>query len=163
MARFDTRWLGVAKCCLFVTCLVGCRRGVDPDAAIARVNETNIQRLANLYLTYQMKNDWRGPADEADFKKFLRNYNPKKLTRIGIDPSAIDTLFVNERDGEPFKIRYGIPGSAMGSSAPVVFESVGVRGKRLVGFLDMVQREVDEAEYSELWSGKKPPAEPVRK
>jgi hypothetical protein len=100
-----------------------------------------------------MKNEWLGPADEAGFSEFIRSYNPKKLTRIGIDPSAIDKLFVNERDGKPFKIRYSVAGSAMGSAEPVIFESVGVRGKRMVGFLNMEQREVDEAEYNDLWEG----------
>ncbi|QEG34889.1 hypothetical protein [Bythopirellula goksoeyrii] len=147
-------------CCLMLLALLGgCRREIDVNEAIAKVNENNIQRLANLYFAFQMKHDWQGPADDAEFKAFLRSYNPQKLTRIGIDPHAIDELFINERDGEPFKIRYSVVGSAMGSSEPVIFESVGVDGKRMVGFLDMVQREVDDAEYEELWAGKMKPAE----
>lgn len=142
--------------------LAGCRRGIDPDAAIAKVNETNIQRLANLYLTYQMKNGWQGPADEATFKKFISSYNPKKLTRIGIDPNAIDALFVNDRDGQPFKIRYSVAGSAMGCSEPVVFESTGDDGKRVVGFLNMEQRQVEDAEYNDLWAGKTQPSQPQK-
>jgi hypothetical protein len=134
--------------CLFV----GCSRPSDPDSAIASVNATNIQRLANLYFTYQSQHDWRGPADEAQFKSFLHAYNPHKLSRIGVDPNALDKLFVSERDGQPFKIRYGVFGSAMGSSAPVIFEAVGGGKGRLVGFLDMQQREVDESEYNALWS-----------
>jgi hypothetical protein len=132
--------------------LIGCSSHTDPDSAIASVNGTNIQRLANLYFTYQSQHDWHGPANEADFKSFLRGYNPHKLTRIGIDPNALDKLFISERDGQPFKIRYGILGSAMGSSAPVIFESTGDGKRRLVGFLDMQQREVDESEYNSLWS-----------
>jgi hypothetical protein len=126
------------------------------------VNETNIQRLANLYFTYQMKNGWQGPSDETAFRQFISTYNPKKLARIGIDPSAVDELFVNERDGEPFKIRYSVSGSAMGCSEPVIFESVGVHGKRTVGFLNMEQRAVDAAEYESLWSGTAQPASPAR-
>lgn len=129
----------------------GCGGEIDINEAIAKVNETNIQRLANLYFTYQMKHNWWGPADEKAFKDFIRSYNPKKLTRIGIDPNAIDDLFINERDGQPFKIRYKVPGSAMGSTEPVIFESAGVDGKFLVGFLDMQQREVEEAEYNQLF------------
>lgn len=138
--------------CLLAGMLVGCTNRTDSDSAIASVNETNLQRLANLYFTYQSKHDWRGPADEAEFKNFLRSYNPAKLTRIGIDPNKIDELFISERDGEPFKIRYGVVGSVMGSSAPVVFESTGDGSTRLVGFLNMEQREVDAAEYDTLWS-----------
>ena len=147
---------------LMLGVLSGCRGEIDPNEAIAKVNESNIQRLANLYFTYQMKNRWRGPADEEAFKKFIRGYNPSKLERIGIDPSAIDELFVNERDGQPFKIRYSVLGSAMGSSEPVIFESAGVDGKFLVGFLNMEQREVDEAEYKRLFSVKKSKVKPER-
>jgi hypothetical protein len=138
---------------VFCGCLlIGCTSRTDPDSAIASVNTTNIQRLANLYFTYQSQHDWRGPADEANFKSFLRGYNPHKLTRIGVDPNDLDKLFISERDGQPFKIHYGVLGSAMGSSAPVIFESTGNGEKRLVGFLDMQQREVDDSEYNSLWS-----------
>jgi hypothetical protein len=144
--------------CLLGGILIGCTSQTDPDSAIASVNETNLQRLANLYFTYQSKHDWRGPANEAEFKSFLRGYNPAKLTRIGIDPNAIDGLFISERDGQPFKIRYGVVGSAMGSAEPVVFESTGDGERRLVGFLNMQQREVDETEYNSLWSATASPA-----
>lgn len=154
--------IGFVGCCVLVGVLTGCSRGIDPDQAIARFNETNLQRLANLYFTYQSKHDWRGPADEAEFKAFLRGYNPRKLTRIGIDPNAIDDLFVSERDGQPFKIRYSVAGSAMGSSEPVIFESFGVGGNRLIGFLNMKQREVDAAEYETLWASKNSPARSLR-
>ncbi len=139
---------------LILAVLAGCSSRTDVNEAIARVNSNNIQRLANLYFTYQMKNDWRGPTDEEEFKEFIRSYNPRKLTRIGIDPNAVDELFINERDGQPFKIRYSVRGSAMGSSEPVIFETVGVSESRMVGFLNMVQREVEEAEYNDLWEGK---------
>jgi hypothetical protein len=130
----------------------GCSSRSDPDSAIAHVNGTNIQRLANLYFTFQSLHDWRGPKDEAEFKSFLQKYNPHMLSRIGVDPNALDKLFTSERDGQPFKIRYGVQGSAMGSSAPVVFESTGDGKTRQVGFLDMQQRDVDESEYNALWA-----------
>jgi hypothetical protein len=149
---------GLAFCILSIGFLFGCSRGTDPESAIAAVNRQNIQRLANLYFAYQMKHEWQGPPDEQAFKEFLRGYNANKLARIGIDPNAIDDLFISERDGQPFKIRYGITGSAMGSSEPVIFEVEGGGGRRMVGFLNMVQREVTEAEYNDLWAGRMPAA-----
>jgi hypothetical protein len=140
--------------CLLAGVLFGCGSRTDPDSAIARVNATNIQRLANLYFTFQSQHEWRGPVDEAEFKSYLRKYDPHKLSRIGVDPNALDKLFISEGDGQTFKIRYGVLGSAMGSSAPVIFESAGNGKRRLVGFLDMQQREVDESEYDALWSAK---------
>jgi len=126
-----------------------------PDAAnlLAEANDSNIQRLANVYGAYQSRNDWKGPADEAEFKAFLNAWNPKKLENIGVDPGKIDDLFVSSRDGQPFKVRYGVAGHIMGSDAAVVFESTGVSGKRMVGLLNMTTREVDAAEYERLWSG----------
>jgi hypothetical protein len=153
---------GLSSCSVLLAALTGCSGGVDHDEALARVNSTNIQRLANLYFTYQTQNEWRGPADEAAFKSFIRSYNPQKLTRIGVDANAIDSLFTSERDGRPFKIRYGVKGSAMGSSEPVIFESLGVDGTRQVGFLNMTQTLVDEAEYESLWTRGAPAANPSR-
>jgi hypothetical protein len=138
--------------CVVAGLFVGCSSRSDADSAIAAVNKTNIQRLANLYLTYQSLHEWHGPKDEAQFKTFLHSFNAHMLSRIGVDPTALEPLFISERDGQPFKIRYGVQGSSMGSSAPVIFESVGDGKRRLVGFLDMQQREVDEAEYNSLWS-----------
>ncbi len=162
MSKIKSLWIGIIGCCLLIAVSPGCDRTVDPTEVIARVNETNMQRLANLYFTFQMKHGWRGPVDELEFKEFIHGLNPRKLSRIGIDPSAIDALFISERDGQAFKIRYSVAGSAMGSSEPVIFESVGVGGKRLVGLLNMEQREVDEADYNDLWAGKTPPARPQR-
>lgn len=150
-------------CCALLAVFVGCGGGVDNDEALARVNSTNAQRLANLYFTYHTKNEWRGPVDEATFKSFIRSYNPQKLARIGVDPNSIDALFISERDSQPFKIRYSVKGSAMGSSEPVIFESLGVDGSRQVAFLNMTQREVDEAEYESLWTGKAQPTNAPRK
>lgn len=144
---------GIVGACLASVLLAGCTQSVDPAEAVARVNASNIQRLANLYLTYQMKHNWRGPANEKVFKDFIRGFNAEKLARIGIDPSAVDGLFVSERDGQPFQIRYGVVGSSRGSSEPVVFEAAGEGGSRLVAFLNMEQREVSQGEYDSLWSG----------
>jgi hypothetical protein len=142
---------------------VGCGGGQDTDAAVARANSTNLQRLANLYFAFQSEHEWRGPKDEAEYKSYIRAFDATMLARINVDPAAIDALFVSERDGQPFKIRYGVPGSAMSSSAPVIFESAGVDGKFQVGLLNMTQREVDQAEYDQLWAGKAPAADAARK
>jgi hypothetical protein len=135
---------------VFVSVL-GCGR-VSPEDALAEANDTNMKKLANLYFTYQMKHDWKGPKSEEDFRKFIEGFDAAKLKRIGIESGSIEGLFSNDRDGKPFKIRYGVAGSAMGSSAAVIFEEEGVGGQRMVGFLNMEQRQVDDAEYDQLWS-----------
>jgi len=136
-----------------VTALVGCSQS-SPESSVASLNESNVQRLTNLYFAYQKKFDLIGPKDEQDFRQFVQGISAEKLTRIGLDPSSIDAVFVSERDGQPYKIRYRVKGNIRGSDEPVVFESQGVDGKRMVGFLNMTQREVDAAEYEQLWGSK---------
>lgn len=154
MPRRKAKLVGLVGCCSLLVFVAGCEHEIDPTEALAQANDTNIARLSNLYFTFQMKHGWKGPKNEEQFKSFLKRYNPKKLTRIGVDPSGIDQLFISQRDGEPFKIRYSVPGSAYGSSEPVVFESQGVEGKRMVGFLNMTHREVEGAEYDQLWASR---------
>jgi hypothetical protein len=145
---------------LFAVLVAGCSNSNNAESALASANGSNLQRLANLYLAYQSEHEWRGPQDEAAFKNFLHGIKPATLERIGIDPSQIDALFISERDGQPFKVRYGVPGNVMGSSEPVIFEANGDGTHRQVGFLNMTQREVDAAEYDALWSAK-PSAKPA--
>lgn len=132
------------------TVCVGCTSRNDPYAALARANASNIKRLANLYIIYQSKHDWFGPPSEEAFRDFIRSYNPKKLERIGVDPSATDDLFISERDGQPFTVLYGVRGSSRGSSDAVVFETVGVEGRRMVAYLDNYQEELDGAQCDAL-------------
>jgi hypothetical protein len=144
---------------VFVTVLAlagitGCGSGNNPDAALANANKTNMQRLTNLYVMYQMKNGFKGPKDEATFKAFLKKAKSESLVSMGVDPDSIDDLFICERDGEPFNIRYGVPTTSRGSKEPVVFQKTGSGGERMVGFLNMVQREVEDAEYDSLLNAK---------
>lgn len=145
---FTAVWLAVG-------CLIGCSNTADPANALAQANSTNVQRLSNLYFEYQSEHNWRGPADEAAFKKYLHAYDPARLSRIGIEPNNLDGLFLSERDGQPFKIRYNILGGSRGSTEPVIFETTGENGQRLVGFISMPPREVDVAEYDRLLAGGK--------
>jgi hypothetical protein len=139
-------------CLLAMGLSLGCG-GADPADLLAAANDSNVQRLANLYEAFQSRHNWRGPKDEEEFKSFLKGWNPKKLSNIGVDPNAVGDVFISSRDGEPFKVRYGVPGHIMGSNAAVVFETIGVDGRRMVGFLNITKREVDNAEYDRLWSG----------
>jgi hypothetical protein len=136
-----------------VVAVVGCSQS-SPESTLASLNGSNVQRLVNLYFAYQKKYEFNGPKDEQDFRQFVQGISSEKLQRIGVDAASIDSIFVSERDGQPFKIRYRVKGNIRGSNEPVVFESQGADGKRIVGFLDMTQREVDAVEYDQLWGSK---------
>jgi hypothetical protein len=137
---------------LILSILVGCGQSVDPEDAVAAVNSNNIQRVANLYLAYQTENNWIGPPDEAAFKDFIRGLSPNLLSRINVDPDNLDQIFDSDRDNQTFKIRYKVVGNVRGSGEPVVFESEGIDGKKMVGFLNMTQRDVDSTEYESLFA-----------
>jgi hypothetical protein len=156
MLHFVKLQLPIVLCFSAFAFQAGCGSGTNPDNALAKANEMNLQRVSNLYLSYQTANNWVGPADEAKFKEYVKTLSPEKLARIGIDPAAIDQIFISERDSMPFTIRYSVVGNMMGSREPVVFETEGVGGKRMVGFLDMSVREVDAGEYDQLLAGKAP-------
>lgn len=133
-------------------CTMGCS-GTTPNSAVAGANKTNIARLTNLYGLYQSHHKLKGPKDEASFKAYLSSLKPELFESIGVDPNAIEELFISENDGEPFNIRYSVMSTTRGSKEPVVFEKTGSSGKRMVGFLNMVQREVDNDEYDRLLNG----------
>ncbi len=122
----------------------------DPNVVISQANKTNIQRLRNLYVMYQMKNKFQGPKDEAEFKEFIKAADVSILEPMGVDPAKVDELFISERDNEPFVVKYGVPTTPRGSTDPVIFEKTGVGGKKMVAFLNMSEREVDDTEYQQL-------------
>jgi hypothetical protein len=127
---------------------------------IAAMNNTNIQRVANLYAAFQTMRSPNGPKDEAEFKDWIKAYNPVSLSAMSVDPNNLDKTFTSERDNKPFKVRYKV-GGGRGSVAPVVFEDTGVNGMRQVGFTGGggpggggAVEEVDAAHYKDLWDGK---------
>jgi hypothetical protein len=128
----------------------------DPASRIGEMNDTRIKQLANLYMAHQMRNGSNGPKDQSAFKSFVQNgMAPHRLEMMRVDPTKVDDLFVSERDGQPFTIKYGQSGGTM-SKLPVVFEKEGQDGSRQVAFTNGQVEDVDGTRYQELLqSGKK--------
>ena len=134
---------------------VGCSGGKVAER-IAEMNSTPIKKLITCYSFYQSRNNFRGPKDEAALREFIADdKNQKGLDRAGIDTSDIDALFISERDGQPFKIKYGVPGSPMGFVEPLIFESEGVDGEVMVGFGGATTKLMSLEESEELFKSKK--------
>ena len=121
-------------------------------AEVAAKNDSNIKRLVNLYWGYQFLHGWQGPKDQQALKDFVKQGKlpAKNFQMMGIDPEKLDSIFISERDGQPFKVKYGV-GGGIGVVAPIVFEKVGYGGKKQVGFLTPIVEEVDDSRYNELW------------
>jgi hypothetical protein len=145
-----------------VALLVGLTGCADKTTRqVSAMNTSNIQRVSNLYSAYQNYKAGQGPKDEADFKAFVKAFDPNNLSMMGVDPNNVEAVFTSERDGKPFKIRYKV-GDGRGSVSAVVFEQEGKDGKKQVGFTGNSKVEdVDDATYQQLWAGKGPSEPPA--
>ncbi len=122
----------------------------SPQSLVEKANKTNIQKLANFYNQYQSTNSFVGPDSAETLRDYIENDVPDFIKeRIKMAPG--DDIFVSERDGKPFKIKFEVVGSGRGCTKPAIFEAEGVNGKFNVGFLNMITREVDKEEYDKLW------------
>lgn len=142
-------------CCTLLSTWVltwagGCTDRVTSE--VAAKNNSNIKRLVNLYAGYQLTHGWQGPPNEQALKNFVTSGGlpPKNFHMMGIDVEKPELVFVSERDGLPFKVKYGMAGG-IGSVIPVVFEQSGYGGKKQVGFTTPIVEEVTDARYSDLW------------
>ncbi|MFN5320323.1 MAG: hypothetical protein ACK493_09735 [Planctomycetota bacterium] len=141
--------------CLLLSTLTqsGCGPSGAGDAAIRNANQNNIQRLTNLYSRHQLSNGGKGPASEAEFRKFIQGLDAQTLGNIGVDSGNLDKLFLSERDNKAFSIRYGVAGNTRGSNDAIVFEVEGKEGKRQVGFTSLAIRDVENSDYEALKAG----------
>lgn len=141
--------------------LAGCG-GDNVARQVAAMNTSNIKRVANMYSAFQNYKGGSGPTDDAEFKAFIKAFDPAKLSMMGIDANNLDALFTSERDSKPFFIRYKL-GGGKGSEAAVVFEQDGKDGKKQVAFTGNSKVEdVDDATYAQLRAGKAPAAKEGR-
>ena len=154
MSFFTLRFsLGLFVLLGTLVAITGCK-GADAESMIATSNNSNVKRLATLYSYFHIQNRNKGPKNEEQLRAFIEAQDANRLKRGGIDATKLDELFVSERDGEPFVVRYGVNTVIRGPSLPVVFESTGVDGMRQVGFCNGSMKEVDEDEYDRLMAGK---------
>lgn len=152
MRKMWTKLIGLGLLPCFVIALTfGCGGGGNGEYLLKDANKTSLDQVCTLYFQFQMENQNKGPADEAAFRDFLGKLSPEKLTRIGVDPSNIDALFVSDRDGEKFEILWGVNASPRDEQVAIVAESVGVDGKKMIGFHKKPHKEVEEAEYKQLF------------
>ena len=132
--------------------LFGCG-GPNPDKMFAESFDTKIKKLAVLYSTFQARNRWTGPADDAEFRNYIDNVNETRLGRLGITKSQLDSLFQSERDNKPYRIRWGMSGGNGVPPKPILFEAEGLDGKYMVGFTNGTSQEFSKEDYDKLWAG----------
>lgn len=128
----------------------------EATSIIARINDSNGKRLANLYSIHQMRHNFAGPVDKAAFVKFIQQgMLPSELDGTGVDPNDVERLFVSERDKTPFFIRYGVVAPTWGPShQAVIFEEQGSRGRVAVFLTGPKVVEIAPAEVPAYREGK---------
>lgn len=159
------RWSKLGGVAVGVAIIAGCS-GDNTAREVAAMNASNIQRVANVYAAFQHYRG-RGPNDEAEFKTFIKEFMPKNLELMGIDPNNVEKIFTSERDGKAIKIRYKVAGGR-GAIVAVAFEQEGKAGKKQVGFTGGKIEMADDATIQRMWTGKgdagpaQPPAPPKK-
>ena len=128
----------VVAALLVATAGSGC--GPTPEQqmkdAYRKTYSENGRRLVALYTRFMATpsrpvsgpHDFKGPADESEFRAFIRKLPQESLADIGITNPDAEELFKSERDGQPFRIRYGIKGG-LNTVYAVLCETQGVSGK----------------------------------
>lgn len=139
---------------LLLAAATGC---VDQNALLLQqvrdLNETNVMKVRTCFEMFASRHDRRYPESQEELAAFLKSGKvDANLERLGVDPAAVDELFKSERDGEPLKVRYGIPFSP-NKPQPIAFEATGVDGVRLVSADVLLEVDSDQL-YRDLWNGK---------
>jgi hypothetical protein len=110
---------------------------------------TEGRRIGAIVTTHNMMERTTGrlPPNEEEFKKFIAENGAQMLERSGV--TAVDELFVSDRDGQPLVVTYGKYPPGMNAKI-VVYEKNGADGKRFVGYNSGAVELVDDARFSGL-------------
>ncbi len=116
---------------------------------VLRDYKSNLRKVHFCYTTYMVRHGDVGPENKEQLIDYLKT-DPTAIhiiKQVGLTPDTVDDIFVSERDGEPFVIRYGVVDREDGGDYPIVFEAKGQDGLRLVAFQD--PKECGEQEYND--------------
>jgi hypothetical protein len=136
------RGLGILLCVIAVACCViplGCGSGARKAE---EQMQSNLRPLAHFYNRYVQENRGRAPANEEEFKQFIRSRPSQDLADQGV--TDVESLFVSSRDNKPYVVIYG----GQAPSDVVAYEQEGVGGKRFVATNLGGVEELDEAGFS---------------
>ncbi|MFO0870306.1 MAG: hypothetical protein U0935_15360 [Pirellulales bacterium] len=135
---------------LFFCGIVGGLAGCNDTAAKISQESSNLKPLMVLYGQYVGTHRGQPPANEAEFKAYVKALDPAALKSLGV--TDVDGLFVSSRDNKPYVILYGPASGPPGPAGqPVIaYEQEGVAGKRYVASTLGAVEEVDPARFQEL-------------
>lgn len=143
MNRLQLRLLGI----LLLLCVpIGCRGNggsgsAEPEAKV------RLFKVLRLYTAYQERTK-KAPASEQALRDFGRKLSAKERDEylIGDD---LDSIFTSPRDGQKFHVVYNLKLDPAGPTRAMVWETIGVSGKRLVALTMGYVEEYDEVTFME--------------
>lgn len=148
---------------LGIAALAGCQASPEQQMkdAFRDAFRENGRRVAVIYARYMSSptkpvtgpNGFAGPADEAELRRFIAATPSAALEEIGIKSAESAELFASERDGQPFRVRYGIKGP-LSTTYAVLCEAQGVNGRVKVFKSDGSSVEVAADEADAYMAGK---------
>jgi hypothetical protein len=112
--------------------------------------QSGLKKLALVYGRFLSQHQGKPPANEAEFKAYVKALRPSDLKAFGVDdPSKI---FVSDRDNKPYVVVYGKPKGppGPGGAAVIAYEQEGKEGMRWVASSSGAVEEVDAARFRQL-------------
>jgi ABC-type dipeptide/oligopeptide/nickel transport system ATPase component len=153
--------------CFFVVVAIvagvsGCGSSSDVKSIMKSINDSNGKRLANFYAMYQTRSrTLTGPVDQQALEKFIVSVNPAELDAMGVAVDEVGQLFVSERDGKPFVVRYGVKKPpVLGGHQAVICEAEGKGGTVAVFMTGPKVVEVSASEIESYMRGDRDEAPP---
>jgi hypothetical protein len=130
---------------------VGCSGGQAAKSAARE--QSHIKTLAVLYGSYVGTHRGQVPPNEAAFKQYVQASSSEN--RGGVTVTDPQSLFVSERDGQPYVILYGdavrrAPTGGPAGAPVVIYEKVGVDDMRFVASNMGAVEEVDQERFKKL-------------
>jgi hypothetical protein len=147
-----TRWSFVGLLLFgFITSQSGCTSHTSGGTQTS--TKTRIESLFNLYKSYIETKKKAPPNEQA-----LRDYS-KELTEQQLDDLLIgrdlESIFVSDRDNEPFQIAYGQMLKSGEDPVAIIYEKTGLNGMKYVALSIGYSEEYDEETLQEYLPKKK--------
>lgn len=109
-------------------------------------SEVHILKIAMLWNGYRNAHSKKPPASVDELKAWALTLKPDQLATYKID--NVEDAFISPRDHQPYQLVK--PGKTPGGMMPyLVYEKVGVKGKRMTASNMGSTREIDEAKLKE--------------
>lgn len=115
--------------------------------------KTRIERLFNLYKSY-IEAKKKAPLNEQALKEHAKTLTEQQLDDLLIGRD-LESVFVSDRDKEPFQIAYGQMIKSGGEPVAIIHEKTGMNGMRYVALSIGYAEEYDEETLQQYLPKKK--------